>query len=356
MRFLIIGAGASLEECIRADVPKENWLPLIKNFGEKCWSNKNETSSYPPLLYEYLKVMHSQEEIGRDPVKLFRSLEAKENEINVEHYFEWIHLNYKSIKKPNTDVAAYLDYGYITPHFPLRGLSLKDQLILREGASRSDNLNDIVRRAIGLPLSMKVISAFSENGKSQKLFKDIRATHLVSSKLNDCDLVFSLNYDTLFEIGLTQIDRSFVYHPSKDKKHGLKIVKPHGSLNFATNRLTGELFIRNPSDFSAAHEGLMIQDFLIPPRTNKKYSENKFTKFLLDEISYYRPTKLTFWGVGLTQSDIDLNKTYRLWGMQAKKIEFINPDEAVFNNAKRVLNTAKPIIHYKTLDEWLEAN
>jgi hypothetical protein len=60
---------------------------------------------------------------------------------------------------------------------------------------------------------------------------------------------------------------------------------------------------------------------------------------------------LTFWGIGLTDSDIDLLTVYREACDSADAVEFVNPSVSACATAARLLG--RTVTHYPTLDKWL---
>jgi hypothetical protein len=72
---------------------------------------------------------------------------------------------------------------------------------------------------------------------------------------------------------------------------------------------------------------------------------------IINGIVSSRPDIVTFWGVGLTDSDTDLLDVYRKWMASTSVVEVINPDAAVTDRAMKILK--KNIRHYSTLEEWL---
>ena len=90
---------------------------------------------------------------------------------------------------------------------------------------------------------------------------------------------------------------------------------------------------------------------IVPPRFNKKYAQHPIARIIIDGIVNFRPDILTFWGVGLTDSDADLLDVYRKWIASTSLIEVINPDVAVTDRTMGMFK--KDIRHYSTLEEWL---
>jgi len=76
------------------------------------------------------------------------------------------------------------------------------------------------------------MACFHENGVG---FRDLQTTKRVAQTLGPEDLVLNLNYDTVFEIALTQLGRPFKYAPNAVQPNEVLVCKPHGSLNMVLN-------------------------------------------------------------------------------------------------------------------------
>ena len=92
----------------------------------------------------------------------------------------------------------------------------------------------------------------------------------------------------------------------------------------------------------------------MPPRLGKDYDQHPTAAIILEDIRTFGLDLVTFWGIGLTNSDIDLTEIYRNACSAVRRVEFINPDAKAYENATTLLG--KPIVHYPTLEEWLSAN
>lgn len=307
MRVLVIGAGASIEEARRAEVPEELWPPTMANFAEKMWHSPLN-SFYCYWLEDYLR------EIGitqaSDPTSEFIKLaKDPENRVNIERLFEYCWLN-KHTKSP-------------------------------------DHWEQLIIHGVLQPLNDLLLMAFYPNGKGVQL----HAGKMVSRFLKDGDLVLNLNYDTLFEIAARQAGQRITYIPNPYPGDGLRIAKPHGSLNLLAN--ASHFKFANPECIGALHSG--ADDYrnyhaVVPPRFNKNYVEHDIAKIIFASINELRPEKMTFWGVGLTESDTDLLETYRKWVSFGSLVEVINPDQAVTKRAQGLLNTN--VRYYSSLEEW----
>ena len=62
------------------------------------------------------------------------------------------------------------------------------------------------------------------------------------------------------------------------------------------------------------------------------------------------PAQIVMWGVGLTDSDVDLTELYKAWASRAEKVEIINPSPDV---AQRVRALAScDVVHFSSVEEW----
>jgi hypothetical protein len=312
MRILIIGAGASIEEAIRVNAPHEYYPPTMVNFAKKLWDS-------PPLQFtNYWLPLYLQEngiESGSDPTKTFITLEQdSNNHINMERLFEYCWNN--------------------------------------KGKLFEDDWQNLVYHGITTPLDFVLAQAFFVNGKG---LKRLEAGPLVAKRLEDGDLVLNLNYDTLFEIGLDQDGRTFTYVPHKFTGSGVLVAKPHGSMNLLAD--DKQLAFAQADCIGAvpsSENKMRNYNSIVPPRFNKEYTQHPIAELIIKAIDQYRPTVLTYWGVGLTDSDTDLLRLYKNWAVSTQKVEVINPDKEVANIIEKTLN--KNTTSYKSLDDWLRDN
>ena len=133
---------------------------------------------------------------------------------------------------------------------------------------------------------------------------------------------------------------------------GSVIAKPHGSFNLLADERSFRF--AHPDCIGAvpsAADNFRNHRAIVPPRFNKQYAQHPIAKLIINGIVNFRPDMLTFWGVGLTDSDADLLDVYRKWIASTSVIEVINPDAAVTDRAMGMFK--KDIRHYLTLEEWL---
>ena len=85
----------------------------------------------------------------------------------------------------------------------------------------------------------RVFKKFRANKDTRKTYKDFLESHICKN-----DVIISFNYDTVFEDSLRQRD-AWGYEGLQDTRDRLKILKPHGSINWQD---TGEGIEVGPTD------------------------------------------------------------------------------------------------------------
>jgi hypothetical protein len=127
------------------------------------------------------------------------------------------------------------------------------------------------------------------------------------------------------------------------------VCKPHGSLNMVVNDTCftfGQpewLGIPQPSGYRS-YSGL------IPPRLNKQYAQHPIAHMILSPAKDRRPQTILMWGVGFTESDVDLVSLYTRWAKHADVIEVINPDPKVAAKARILF--ACEVRNFADVAEW----
>src|SRR6185437_7514373 len=102
------------------------------------------------------------------------------------------------------------------------------------------------------------------------------------------DLVLNLNYDTVFELALTQINRLFAYSPNKPDGDRLLVCKPHGSLNMVVN--DSAFTFGQPEWLGMPQaEGFRSYSGMIPPRLNKQYAQHPIAGIVLAPVHDRQP-------------------------------------------------------------------
>lgn len=306
MRILIVGAGATYAEALAAGLPEDLCPPLIANFAQKLWSDYNPSE----LLASYLS--YEGYEVKEDPLVLFFRLEQMPaGHVNIERFFEFAYAN------KNQFPGAY---------------------------------ENLIYHGILNPLVFILLQGLWKAGDIMKC--PLPCTVAVASKLQPGDAVINLNYETIFDIGAIQAGHDLVFLPNALNNNKLTVCKPHGSFNMVVNEekkafAFGKLDwpgTPQPADGSKNYVGF------IPPRLKKSYRQHWVSSMILEPTRTFHPHVLTFWGVGLTESDTDLLELYRSWSKSAEKVEFINPSRAAMLRAEKLIG--KPIEHFVELTQW----
>jgi hypothetical protein len=178
----------------------------------------------------------------------------------------------------------------------------------------------------------------------------------VAAHLRAGDRIINLNYDTAFDIALQQARKFILYSPAEDAE-AVIVYKPHGSFNLYANRESGDFFFSNPCkprgspDVEDGSGGIWsLSAAIIAPRLHKGYKAHPIAQYILSHLADHHPSVVTFWGVGLADSDGDLLDIYMPACASAQRVEFVNPDAAAYDRALRLLGV--PIIQHKDLDSW----
>jgi hypothetical protein len=310
MRTLVVGAGASIKEMNSSGRVSEFRFPTMANFATEMW----RTFQPEPFLSLYLQSIGvNTTSDARQNVAIFCELE-KTNVTNVERFFEFCWLNRNAIQD---HPAAWSDMTY---------------------------------GCCFMPILDAMISCFHENGKG---WIELKAGGSVAKKLRPADLVVNLNYDVVFDLALERSGKAFEYVPIVDNPESVQIAKPHGSINLDVNRLEQTFCFCLPSKIpgSLHSDTQSFSESILPPRLNKNYEQHPISKAIIKPLFDVRPTVLTFWGVGLTESDTDLTTLYQVYSAAAGKVEFINPRRESKDRAETILN--RPIEWHDDLDSWL---
>jgi hypothetical protein len=158
----------------------------------------------------------------------------------------------------------------------------------------------------------------------------LEAGKLVSGRLEDGDLALSLNYDPMFEIAAIQQGHQLTYVPHRVSRKSILVAKPHGSFNLLADEKSSRF--AHPDcigPVTSSADNFRSYRAIVPPRFNKQYAQHPIARIIINGIVSLRPYIMTFWGVGLTDSDTDLLDLYRKWIASTSDTEVINPDAAV---------------------------
>ncbi|WP_431322548.1 hypothetical protein [Rhizobium sp. YTU87027] len=310
MRHLVVGAGASVAQASELGVPKEFWPPTMANFARKTWANYAPW----PFLQAFLQYKGVTLAADSDPREDFYVLEQNGN-ANIEQFIEF-------------------------------AWSIKDNLPSEwHGA-----WNGFMRFGIGDPIALLINQGFQKHGID---FVDLPVTRRMLSRFTSDDLILSLNYDTLVEIGLQQNETNFTYLPNVTPAMNIPVCKPHGSLNMAFDE-NGFSFgdPRNLFPLFQTGDPRLPYVGLIPPRLNKTYEQTPMARKMLLPVESRAPQSIVMWGIGMTESDIDLNEIYRGWAKKAEFVDVINPDPKVAPLIETVIGL--PVRRFAAADEWLQ--
>ncbi|AXA41108.1 hypothetical protein [Rhizobium leguminosarum] len=312
LRHLVIGAGASIAQAIDSKVPRESWPPTMANFAQKTWKN-----SPFPFLALFLQSKSIDVPESRDAREIFYELEAN-GESNIEEFMEF-------------------------------AWQIQDRLpAAQEGLSWWDNM---MRYSVGDPFALLINQAFWKDGLG---FVDLPLTRTMLSRFQPEDLVFSLNYDTLIELGLTQNGTPFTYLPNELSVGSIPVCKPHGSLNMAFG--DNWFSFGDPTNlwpmFPTGDDGRAYVG-LIPPRMNKSYQQVPMAKMILSSVENREPSSIVMWGIGMTGSDIDLNAIYKSWAASSEFVDIINPDPTIAPKVAEMLGI--PTRQFEAAEIWLES-
>jgi hypothetical protein len=334
MKHLVVGAGATFGEALALGNSQEASPPLIRDFARKTWSSYTPH----PMLEIYLRELGYQE-LGFDPRELFYDLEEKQV-TSIEQFMEFAWAN----RGRQLDVSDTLPPGYIAG-FRLGAHGSES------GGDATDNGDDfwenLLYHGIGSPLSFYMSQCFFENGKG---WRDLQLSKSIAARIQSADLVLNLNYDTVFELALMQLRRSFAYAPNRVGDQQLLVCKPHGSLNMVVN---DSKFTFGQPEWLGMPEapGYRSYSGLIPPRLSKRYEQHPIAKIILAPVLSRRPDAIVMWGVGLTESDEDLIDLYRHWLESADVLDIINPDDKVAAKAAAMFGVK--VRHFVDASTWV---
>lgn len=252
------------------------------------------------------------EDSGRDDLQRFLELE-KSGQANVEQFFEFCWHNRNQFNDHPSAWHDLLHFGFL------------------------------------LPITTAMITQFFENGVG---WRPLRAGTLVSAFLDAGDLVINLNYDTVFEMAVSAAGKSISYLPNLSLKD-VMVAKPHGSVNLLVNEKEHSFRFGEPEIHGTAvpTSDDSLAASILPPRLNKQYSEHPIARTIIEATRSLTPNETIFWGIGFTQSDLDLNSLYRRLAITSDFITVINPDKTAAELAFAIVG--RPIMHFANLDTWL---
>lgn len=332
-RLLVLGAGATIEECIRSGNHSNDsafLFPTVNNFCKKL---------FDPTSQVLLKVTASyldKHSIAYDSLLL--TLEAGDT------------FNGEDMKKSPIGVFLELEEQSPSQHNIERLCEHAWQVFGNDPRFWAGFLND--------GIYFKLFVLFTEQfglGLGKTMVAGQKVAHFLASD----DVVLNLNYDIAFDLALKQSGKDFRYSPEIEPGV-IRVLKPHGSFNFYVNLENGNCYFEEPDRIPGSvgvpdPDGgtYFCQDGIVPPRLHKSYKQHPWAKIILDTCRPFSPRIVTFWGVGLTDSDIDLLDIYNESTSHADVVEFINPSNDAYENALDLLG--RDITHFPTLEAWLSA-
>jgi hypothetical protein len=360
MRHIVIGAGATLAEAMCGDAPKDQWPPLMSNFAKRMWSDFNPH----PFLDRFLESLGYlvTNEDGRE---LFYGLEAA-GVTNVEQFFEFAWRNRERswgwsdnprVRAPGA-AAAMRPVDGVTglPRDFIKGLRITsvDPSSVTVVSCEMDYWENLLCSGIGREMQLVMIQCFAQNG-ARGGFRSLDLSRSVVRCLEPGDLVVNLNYDTVFEIAMSQAGVPFAYVSSHAKPDEVSVAKPHGSMNMII--IPDEYrFTFGQPDWLGSPEPPRGRPYLgfVPPRLHKSYEQHPIARMILSALRDRRPDEFVFWGVGLTESDADLLSLYRAWARRARVVQTINPDPKAVARAEELLR--RSVERFDDAAEWVAVN
>jgi hypothetical protein len=333
MKHLVIGAGATLGEALALGNARENCPPLMGDFARKTWANYTPY----PVLERYLNEL-GLTDLGDDPRELFYELEES-GATNIERFMEYCWQNrHVTFPEPSDEVRPP---GFIS------GLRISIAGATKAPVSAGEEFwENLLYHGIGSPIQFLTIQCFFENGVG---WKDLALSKTIGRSLSQGDLVLNLNYDTVFELALEQLGQPFSYAPNVAQTGEVVVCKPHGSLNMVSN--SNSFAFGQPSWLGMPQpSGYRSYSGLIPPRLNKQYNQHPVSALIIQSVQSRMPSDLIFWGIGLTDSDVDLVELYKAWSKNKPSLTVINPDVAVAEKVENILGL--PVQHFSDLSSW----
>lgn len=349
MKILVIGAGATYAEAKGLGVAENLLPPLMRNFStqSRIWQNFNPH----PFLDRYLEELGYTVE-NEDGRELFYELE-KSQIVNIEKFFEFCWKHREKSWSWSNNPKVYGDKDNIAGRLPRDFIS---GVVVRSAGNSStppeepnDFWNNMMHHGFGLPFFLMMAECFFENGKG---IKNLLLSKKVAAILKPGDLVLNLNYDTIFDLGVLQAGKNFVYSPQLTPSK-IMICKPHGSLNMVIS--SNGFSFGSPEWWGSpapANPEWRSYIGLIPPRFDKSYEQNRASKMMIESVQQLQPDEIVFWGIGFTESDIDLNELFKKWCGNKPIISVANP---IIEVAKKIeSNLSCMVNHYSKIEKWLE--
>lgn len=314
--MLVVGAGATYAEAKQAGLPPELQPPLMTTFAQQLWREFN-----PHLLMSAFLATLGHDG-GNNAAAKFIELESD--------------------GVPGMNVERFFAFAYRNRHLIAPGCEAYDP------ATEYENL--LLHGILG-PLTVLLILGLLKPGPQGD--PDLPLTRQVAARLRPVDLVVNLNYDTVFELGAQQAGHQIAFLPNRPSSSELPIAKPHGSLNLFLSPSRDRFWFSQPQIVAGIQPADGSRNYLgfVPPRFEKQYDQHPIAEAILERVAPLIPTVVTFWGIGLTDSDHDLLAIFRRWARSAA-VEFINPSQADAARAARLLGV--PVLQFPDVDAWTQ--
>ncbi len=283
------------------------------NFARQLWFDYNPHF----LLSAYLRSLGH--DAGSDARAKFIELEKAGDQVNIERFFAFAYQLRHLVLPGNENFVPSSEYENLLLHGILSPLTF----ILIQGLLRPK-----ADGAVDLPLARRV-----------------------AARLRPDDLVVNLNYDTIFELGAEQAGHQLSFIPGSSESGRLSIAKPHGSFNLFINK-SQDGFWFSPTLFAGGiqpGDGSSNFAAFVPPRFGKTYAQHPVAAAIIQPLHSVEPWVVTFWGIGLTDSDTDLLDLFRFWSRRAA-VEFVNPDKQAAYRASALLGV--PVCYFRSLEDW----
>lgn len=202
-----------------------------------------------------------------------------------------------------------------------------------------------------------VFGKFSANQKTRNIYRAFSNNHIRSR-----DVIVSFNYDTVFESSLSN-QTSFVYEGVNEAKNSLRILKPHGSINWNLNeqkRISISPSPENPILIAPTHLKFIAM-------TN--HNQDQVTKGYLDQCEqiddvwrlmerHMKESKaLVFIGYSFPDADLyfaSVLRTVLAVSEPLPCIVLVNPDSLNIRNRLQERFAAKNIISFFDLSQFVD--
>lgn len=263
MRVLVIGASATIEETHRTGNPDARPFPTVRNFCS-YWGQIGLAPGPTIAAAMYLDSCGIQ--YNRTVLEFFLGLrrELRDDDGNDGP----LQVLQKTAESNPSVHNVESVYEFVWNH---------------RGVRDEQFWSSFVEQTVYLPIFDLQHQHFFQNGVG---WKRLEAGQRVAKLLRHTDQVISLNYDTVFEIAMKQVQAGFRYSPNLDEGE-ISVYKPHGSLNLYVNTARKMMkFIEPdvlPGTFNYPDENGTWHPAqgIIPPRLNKDYAQHPISQIIV---------------------------------------------------------------------------